>query len=498
MLVVDDNEDATLILCEMLDAMRFVVQHANSGERALQMIQAAHDQNSPFDFVLMDRLMPGMDGLETIRAIKAMPHKVVPFVQMVTAHRRQELVRSAELLGVEHVLAKPVSSSLLLNTMMEVAGKAPPPPMSLQPVPQSARDKLDAKLQQLRGARILLVEDNVLNQQVAYELLTDAGFEVDIAEDGQKAVNNVEARALEHLPYDLILMDMQMPVMDGVTATRLLRQNHGAKELPILAMTANAMQADRDRCLEAGMNDFISKPIAPAQLWGSLLRWITPRDGLGQKADLGKVQQVDVPHGSKLQVRLPAHIDGLNMESGLALMGHNEGLYLRTLQSFVATQQGAIEDMRRSLQTAQVALAERQAHTLKGQAAYLGATGLQHSAAELEDMLRDEARDAAGIERTLQTAAQQLHALLTSVRRALPNLQSDGPEPVDAAVVTHGQLDALMLEMQRLIQGNDPYALDVLEHNKGVLQRHLGDRFTELEQALQGFDFETAAKSLNK
>ena len=496
-LVVDDNEDAVLVLCEMLDAMGFVVRHANSGERALQMIQAAHAEQSPFDFVLMDWLMPGMDGLETIRAIQSMHHQTVPFVLMVTAHRRQELVRSAELLGVEHVLAKPVSGSLLLNTMMEIMGQAAPAVTLPRPGIQRSGDRLEATLQQLGGARILLVEDNALNQQVAYELLTDAGFEVDIAEDGQKAVNNVEARVLEHLPYDLILMDMQMPVMDGVTATRQIRQNHSAQELPIVAMTANAMQADRDRCLEAGMNDFVTKPIAPSQLWGTLLRWIAPREGLGSRDNSSAALQKEGAQASASPVKLPAHIDGLNLERGLTFMGYNEGLYFRTLQTFAATQNGAIEEIRRSLQAEQTALAERQAHTLKGQAAYLGASDLQQAAAELEDLLGKGQRDAGEIERVLQTAAQRLDALMASVLQAFPQVQPDASRPESEESVTQERLAELVHEMQQLVQSNDPYAVDVLEQNRHALQQCLGAGFGGLEQALQSFDFEAAAQCLS-
>jgi CheY-like chemotaxis protein len=194
-LVVDDNEDAALILRDILQEIGFVVELAPGGEVALQVLQQAHAQRSAFDFVLMDWLMPGMDGLQTIRAIQELPLRQAPFILMVTAHRRQELVQSAQSLGVEHVLAKPVSGSVLLDTMMDLLVHSGTHSQAPKPVTLSGRSHHEGVLQAVRGARILLVEDNLLNQQVAYELLTDAGFEVDIAEDGQKAVNSVEARA---------------------------------------------------------------------------------------------------------------------------------------------------------------------------------------------------------------------------------------------------------------------------------------------------------------
>jgi signal transduction histidine kinase/CheY-like chemotaxis protein len=495
-LVVDDNEDAGLILCDLLSEVGFEAARANSGERALQMIQATLGRQAPFDFVLMDWLMLGMDGLQTIQAIQALPIQHAPFILMVTAHRRLELVQSAQALGVQHVLAKPVSGSMLVDTMMKLSGQVASHDAQPRTAAQRGKDKLDAALHKVSGARILLVEDNALNQQVAYELLSEAGFVVDIAEDGQKAVNHVEARALEHLPYDLILMDMQMPVMDGVTATRLIRHNHDAKSLPIVAMTANAMQADRDRCLEAGMNDFITKPIAPAQLWASLLRWITPRPGLGQGTAVPAAPLEAAPAAATPREKLPAHIDGLDLQRGLMLMGHNDALYLRTLRTFVASQQGALQELLRTLQAGQVAAAERQAHTLKGQAAYLGAGDLQGAAAALEELLGKAPQETGAIEQALQSTMQKLDALIVSVRAAMPQLLSDTAAPTAHEPLTQEQRTQLLHEMRRLVHSNDPDVLELWEQNKLALQRLPDIEWERLEQALQAFDFELAAELL--
>jgi two-component system sensor histidine kinase/response regulator len=186
---------------------------------------------------------------------------------MVSAHGRDELLAAARSIGIQDVLIKPVTASLLFDTVVRLLGHAPAgevmPALVAPP---------GLELSRLAGSRVLLVEDNDLNQQVALELLRQAGMRVDVAENGAVAVDRVRIQ-----PYDIVLMDLQMPVMDGLTATREIRRLPGRGGLPIVAMTANAMAGDRERCLAAGMQDHVSKPIEPARLWACLRRWLTPK-----------------------------------------------------------------------------------------------------------------------------------------------------------------------------------------------------------------------------
>ncbi|WP_342616355.1 response regulator [Rhodoferax sp. GW822-FHT02A01] len=494
-LVVDDNKDAAQILLNILGEVGFATRHADSGESALQMIKAAHSIGQPFDYVLIDWLMPGMDGLETIRAIKALQLQQLPFILMVTAYRRQELVKSAELLGVEYVLAKPVNGSTLVDTMMQLTGNAVPSIRLQHSSVIKKGNELEAALRAVRGARILLVEDNVLNQQVAIELLTDAGFEVDMAADGRAALDRVEESVELQRPYDLVLMDMQMPVMDGVTASQHLRQRHSAQELPIVAMTASAMQADRDRCLAAGMNDFVTKPILPAQLWQSLLRWIAPREGLGQTSKPAPSTD-SMPDSDLPPIELPLRIAGLDIERGVALMGQNQGLYLKTLRTFASTQSSAMDEIRLSLQSQRVAIAERQVHTLKGQAGYLGAVDLYEATAELETLLGKGNVESHEFELSLHATTQQLSALIASVNRALPPMPEEVQRPQDQAVLPQEQATELMQDLEHLVKSNDPYALEILEMYRQTLKSCMEDSFETFETALQNFDFEAAATLL--
>ncbi|MGE5502904.1 MAG: response regulator [Actinomycetota bacterium] len=266
-LVVDDNETARTVLADMLGSMSFVVESVPSGQAAIRAVRDASANFEPFDIVFLDWQMPGMDGLETAERIMTM--RLAPNPYMVTAHGREEMLKRAGEVEIAEVLIKPVSASTLFDSIMRVMSADEDEP---ETEGATSGGVSEADLASLKGLKVLLVEDNDFNQQVATELLADVGVEVVVAENGQVAVDRVKAGA-----YDVVLMDMQMPVMDGVSATHAIREL-GFTALPIVAMTANAMQSDKDKCLEAGMNDHLAKPIDPDALFAALLRWRTKAD----------------------------------------------------------------------------------------------------------------------------------------------------------------------------------------------------------------------------
>lgn len=274
-LVVDDNEYARVVMRDMLEGMTFMTREAASGQAAVDEVRRAAASGQPYDVVYLDWRMPGMDGMETARQIRALGLAVTPMFLMVTAHGREEVRKEAETSGIQNVLVKPVTASILFDTTMDVLGVQREHPEQDELLP----DMVDARLAALSGAHILLVEDNDINQEVGRALLEEAGFVVDIAENGEIALHMVAATS-----YDLVLMDMQMPVMDGITATRELRKIERLTNLPIVAMTANAMEQDRRKCMDAGMNDFLVKPIDPPEMWAMLLRWVKPRSSKAQLA----------------------------------------------------------------------------------------------------------------------------------------------------------------------------------------------------------------------
>ncbi|MES2944067.1 MAG: response regulator [Pseudomonadota bacterium] len=266
-LVVDDNDIARTVITDMLKGMTFSVDSASSGKVAVEEVRKAAMAGDPFEIIYLDWRMPVMDGIETARQIQSLGLYPAPSLVMVTAHGREEVLKEIESMGIEDALVKPVNPSILFDTTINLLGGKLVEQRNAQETPLMA----SVDLATIQGARILLVEDNDINQIVASELLQDAGFVVDIAENGQIALDMIEKD-----DYDLVLMDMQMPVMDGVEATVALRQMERFQGLPVVAMTANAMTQDRQICLEAGMNDFLVKPIEPDQVWDVLLKWIRP------------------------------------------------------------------------------------------------------------------------------------------------------------------------------------------------------------------------------
>ncbi|RZJ59276.1 MAG: PAS domain S-box protein, partial [Acidovorax sp.] len=243
-LVVDDNQTAATVLSDMLHAMGFEVDQAHSGLEALERLRESMAQRRPFGLLLLDWHMPGMDGVELAGHIRGLGMAEVPKMLMITAYGREDVMRAARSQGIETVLIKPVNASLLFDTLMQPQEHSTFSARRMV-TPAPAAEELPLEI---RGAWVLLVEDNELNQMVAVELLQEAGFAVDVAENGQAAIQCIERKA-----YDVVLMDMQMPIMDGETATRQLRSNPRFARLPIVAMTANAMEADRQRCFAAGM-----------------------------------------------------------------------------------------------------------------------------------------------------------------------------------------------------------------------------------------------------
>jgi signal transduction histidine kinase/CheY-like chemotaxis protein len=403
-LVVDDNAHAREILSEMLTNMTFRVDEVSSGEEAVSAVQAA-DKEDPYEIVFMDwRMSPGIDGIEAVRQVKASGLVAPPGTVMVTAYGRAEVFHEAEAVGVDVSLVKPVNASVLFESAIQVlTGEAGEAVSELEET---------IELAAIKNARILLVEDNELNQQVAMELLTQAGLVVELAEDGQIGVNMVSENA-----YDAVLMDMQMPVMDGVTATKEIRKDPRFADLPILAMTANAMEGDRERCAEAGMNDHIAKPIDPDMMYRSLLKWIEP----GERDQPESVEppvsvtpQADTAPESPDENPLAA-IEGLDVEGGVRRVAGKRDFYERLVRQFAEGEEAeAVETIRTQLSEGDREAAERTAHSLKGVAGTLGAAELQQRAEGVESAIRENS-DESTTEELLQSVDQELSRLVSAI-----------------------------------------------------------------------------------
>jgi two-component system sensor histidine kinase/response regulator len=451
LLVVDDHDDARDVIAAMLQAMGFDTESVADGPAALRRLRAAQDEGRPFDMALLDWQMPGMDGLETAHRIHALGLDRAPLLLMVTAHDREQLDRETWAAGIRGVLIKPVTPSQLFDAVMRVLGQVVAALPGMAPMQPPA-----AALEGLAGRRVLLVEDNELNQEVAIELLRETGVVVDLAVNGAEALAKVQQR-----PYDLVLMDMQMPVMDGLTATREIRALGGpAGQVPIVAMTASAMAGDRERCLAVGMNDHLAKPIDPALLMGALRQWAVPDAGAppGERragdpagdavprpaqgdaraaqaaaqavatafaavaahpvsgvADLGAAPLVP-PSPDLAAIAL---VRGLDVVTGLRLAMGRPPLYRALLRRFVDTQADAPERLLAALEADDRVAAERIAHTLKGAAAQIGADLLRRDAEALETAIA-RGRDDAACRALLSPVVDRLTTLVPAIAVALP------------------------------------------------------------------------------
>jgi predicted ATPase/signal transduction histidine kinase/CheY-like chemotaxis protein len=362
---------------------------------------------------------------------------------------------------------------------------------SAQQVPTGpTASALEQQLLRIRGARILLVEDNEINQQVACELLVDAGLVVEVAVNGALAV--AQAQAAER-PYDLVLMDMQMPVMDGVRATTLLRQTFTAQQLPIVAMTANAMQADRVRCLQAGMNDLVTKPVDPQALWQALLTWIPARPGQAAVPEAGTEPLAQEPAAPMAALRM---IEGLDVNLGLLRTQNKPAFYASMLRKFVLAQEDAVQRIHQQLAAGDRVTAERTAHTLKSLSGTLGALPLQGSAGALETAL-SRPTSAAELTPLLADTQQQLARLMQALHQ-VPDLVPT-PTVLRSAPLSdaeHASAQALTQRIQAFLEQDDATAVELWEHNATLL-RLLHPHWQAIEAALHAFALDAALALLD-
>ncbi len=484
-LVVDDNAAAREILQEPLSAVARRVDVVASGKEALTAIQQ-HDADEPYDIVFMDWRMPGMDGLQASRHIKSdetLRHQ--PAIVLVTAFGREEVREEAERLHLDGFLLKPVTKSMIVDTLVNVFADT-------REATHKATEDDQATL--LRGARILVTEDNEINQQIAVELLEGAGASVRVANNGLEAVE-ILSSAPHPLPFDVVLMDLQMPEMDGFQATARLRSDLRFATLPIIAMTAHATLEERQRCLAAGMNDHVAKPIDPGSLFETVARFYTsaaaPTEAGAGVVPLGRQREEDSHH-------LPS-IAGLDTKDGLSRVSGNHKLYVKLLRQFVEQQGPAVDEITGALAKGDAALAERLAHSLKGVAGNIGATHVQSAAGLLEKSIRDRATPK-DVESAKEHVAAALDPLTTHLRSVLDRTAPESPRP---STTTTPANPARSLEaaarLTTLLSELDPGATDFVEANHAALRPLFGDgMWPEFEKLVQNYGFADAQAQLDQ
>jgi signal transduction histidine kinase/DNA-binding response OmpR family regulator/ABC-type amino acid transport substrate-binding protein len=469
LLVVDDNDDARSVTSTILRGMSFVVSDVGSGAEALQELLRARSIGDDFDAVFLDQDMPALDGVATAGAIAQLGLDQPPRLILLTQDDSEALRGDASRAGVEYFLQKPAMASSLFDAIIRVLGSRRAHGMlqlaGAVPEPSSPAS--------IRGARVLLVDDNEINQEVAAEMLRHAGFEVQLAGNGQEAVD-----AVARSDFDVVLMDMQMPVMDGLEATRAIRNLPQHGDVPIIALTANAMVGDRERCTEAGMNDHVAKPIDPQLLWNTLLRWV--RQGVRTRA----------PDSVVSMPGTLADVPGLDQVAGLEMAMNRVELYRSLLLKFVAAERDFAERMNHAWASGDHLAGERHVHTLKGVAAQIGAGEVQVLAEKLETALRSgDSYFPAQLQHEL---VQRLDELLRALQQRL-GLPESGPGVARESLPAEPELLQSVLEQLRQRLASDDFSAEhLLAQHEDLLRASLAQSWAGIAAAIRSFRFDEA------
>jgi two-component system sensor histidine kinase/response regulator len=477
-LVVDDSPSAREALVEMLASFGVTAHAVASGEQALAMMARAVAAGQPYQVVLMDYLMQGWDGVETIRRIHAdRRFDAPPAILMVSVCSRETVLEQEGRLPVDGFLTKPVGPALLYHSLLQVMqpelANAPRPPDAGRTQPSPAHD-----LAQLHGARILLVDDNANNREVARDFLDTARVHVDCAVNGAEAIAMVQAG-----DYDLVLMDIQMHEMDGLTATRRIRALGTYDALPIVAMTAHAMMGDREKSLAAGMNDHITKPIDPALLFGALRKWIDPARLAGRPVPAAARQPVRAPRRA---APLP-EILGINWTVALAAVDGQQPRLYKRIRSFMGEYGNAAGHVAAALAGPRLDQLQAIAHNLKSNAAYLGAEGVAALASTLEDELR------AGRTAQVGQLAMELVAALDGVLAGLAKVMAQAA----ARTVDPASVARLLQQLADLLGADDARAEDALAELETVLAGGMHDaRLAAISRAVDEIEYHAAMAPL--
>ncbi|MEZ9601447.1 response regulator, partial [Vibrio sp. 10N.286.46.A8] len=384
-LVVDDNSSARLIVGDILESLKLTPTLSSSVDEALIELHTADAQNKPFDLVISDWKMPKRDGVDLLAELKNGQQLTMPKIMMLTAYDREELAELIEQRGFEvpSILDKPITSSHLYDSIVSLYG------LDSDRVSRSELEQQNqlANVQQLAGANILLVEDNEINQELATELLEGQQIKVTIAENGQQAIDLYQQAITDDVPFDGILMDCQMPVMDGYEATLHIRNKIKDTQTPIIAMTANVMERDKEKALNCGMTDIIAKPIDVGSMFATLANWVSPSNPVQFNVVLQESPNApqDSNNAEKAPEALPV-IDGLDTNMGLMRASNNHTLYTKLLKRFVE----AYSDKSTLTVELSNSAQQRYLHTLKGVAGNLGASDLHSLCENLESEITDD------------------------------------------------------------------------------------------------------------
>jgi signal transduction histidine kinase/DNA-binding response OmpR family regulator len=478
-LVVDDNPIARELTAKMVRSLGWSVETAESGPSALEMIRKnlSMGEAYPYSAVLMDWQMPGMNGWETTRHLRELSingTRPGPVVIMLSTQGRDNIAQRSkqEQEMLNGFLVKPITASMLLEEVMAASADK----STLRKAVRARSSK-----RQLEGMRILVVEDNLINQQVADELLTAEGAIVSLAANGQIGVDAVSAAAPR---FDVVLMDIQMPVLDGYAATRLIREGLKRMDLPIIAMSANVMASDREASIAAGMNDHIGKPFDMGQLISIIIRNVGHQSDANNWSEVPQISDQD--HDFEV-------VPGLDLHIALARMSGMRSLYTRTAHDFINILESIVTELQQKLVSGDRQQVLMLLHTLKGNAGTLGANQLAIHAAELEGLCKSED----GMQhclRSLDSLVPLIRNTQLALKDAILQLEVVNPstEVANAKITSIDATIEVLREIAQLASADDMDVLLRFAENRELLEDLPSSYIDELDDALQNLDFEAA------
>jgi len=405
-LVVDDISLARNVILSLLSEMGIEAEQIDNGVEAIVMVRQAIIDRRPYDIVLMDWRMPEMDGIEVSRLMYQEHHDNTPHILMVSAYDKDEAKSQLSGSMVQQFIEKPVNQSILIDVITNMMAKAG----TYRVIPSIDDQTQNTTIPQLAKFKILLVEDNAINRQVAIGFLQDTQVKIDVAENGLIAIDKCKK-----IDYDLILMDIQMPEMDGLTATEVLRKDLGMTQLPIIAMTAHAMEADIERSRIAGMNAHITKPIDPDVLYDTISsHLLTDNNGTGNSDNsTGLQNDTEETTDDALDIFSQLQsLEAIDADKALKQMGGRRDLYLSLVKGFKREQQELTQKIQQLFSDHDWQTLYRLIHSLKSNAAYIGAYKLSAISATFEASLEEKEQN----EKLLAEVVTDLSSLLSDLQ----------------------------------------------------------------------------------
>jgi CheY-like chemotaxis protein/HPt (histidine-containing phosphotransfer) domain-containing protein len=487
-LVIDDSPDACEILAAMLGDLKMRCDIEHSGEDALDAILKADREKDSYHIIFADYRMPGMNGVETMEAIRKLSLSSFPAMLMITAYSSELQGKNLADSNISYVLAKPVTPSRLKDALESVLIRA---------TSGGLMDKGDIRRELAANTygKVLLAEDNPINREVAVGLLDLAGIHTEIAENGQIAVEMAAAE-----DYTLIFLDLQMPVMDGLEAARLIRSLPGRQTTPIIAMTAVAFEEDRLKCMSVGMNDYLSKPVDPDDLYRMLHKWLkagkAPAAASQKTAD--PAPEADAGTSSPdhaIFERLKA-VDGIAADFGLKNLQGNVAWYIKLLAQFADRHGCDASAMRTALSEDRMADMERICHNIKGTSATLGLFAVRDKAVELESRIRGK-EDPAKIAKYLDLFEEALLRIAGLLKELLPAAEKPALS-LETAVADVTNADSILKRLEPLIRTHDTSVNDQFDLSKKILLKSYGDIVNTLDNQIQECNYEEALETLTK